>query len=232
VAAFPEFIDTIRTEVTAQDYRILVTDSDGGDGIAEPQYYGCAGKPGQLGAGLRRAKSGSGPDCGFDTDAPWMTQDQTDLEDTFACVAKVGTAGWALEFPMSSMVWAVGPELNGPDGCNEAFVRDDAVLVVTVISDDPDLDGKATDDAGMGDPQAWYDAVLAAKHGDASAAVVLGLVPNGDPLRGTTELFVELVEMFGDRGVLGEVMSPDYGPFFSEAVDKIDEACDSFVPPG
>jgi hypothetical protein len=42
----------------------------------------------------------------------------------------------------------------------------------------------------------------------------------------------EVVGLFGERGVIGSICEPDYGPFFQEAVGIIDAACDQFVPPG
>ena len=53
------------------------------------------------------------------------------------------------------------------------FLRDDAILVITVISDDPPSSG----DSAATDVMPWVDAVLDAKNGDPGAVVVLGLVP-------------------------------------------------------
>lgn len=66
-----------------------------------------------------------------------MRPEEPDLQGAFACGARVGTAGNPSERPMNGMTEALSPALNGPGGCNEGFLRDDAILVVTFISDDP-----------------------------------------------------------------------------------------------
>ena len=101
---------------------------------------------------------------------------------------------------------------------------------MTVITDDPPAPGD--DSSDVGSPQQWYESVVAAKHGDASAVVMLGLIPSGELPRHTTPRFVELVELFGEQGVLGNIRHDDYGPFFEDAVSKIDFTCDNFVPAG
>ena len=62
------------------------------------------------------------------------------------------------------------PELNGPGGCNEGFLRDDALLMVTFAANTPDIDS-------AGKPKLWADAVLAAKHGDPRVTPVPQAVP-------------------------------------------------------
>ncbi len=130
---------------------------------------------------------------------------------------------------MDSLVAAMGTDLNGPGGCNEGFLRDDAILVVTFISDDPNYE-----DAG--DAQSWYDAVVAAKGGNADAVVVLGLTPNFDgcqngsgPPKGAH--WSEFVALWGDKGLEASVCNLDYAPFFEQAVSIIDDTCDEFEPP-
>ncbi|MEB0161126.1 hypothetical protein, partial [Pseudomonas sp. AH2 (2023)] len=56
--------------------------------------------------------------------------------------------------------------------CNEGFLRDDALLVVVVITDewdgpgDPeDMGGQRDPPTSLGTPQSWHDAVVAAKNG-------------------------------------------------------------------
>jgi hypothetical protein len=54
-----------------------------------------------------------------------------DLEDTFACMAKLGTDGCGLEMHLESMIRAV-------DGRNPGFIRDDAFLAVIILADEDD----------------------------------------------------------------------------------------------
>jgi hypothetical protein len=51
-------------------------------------------------------------------------------------------------------------------GCNDGFLRDDALLAVI------ELTGTG-DNLTPGTPQSWYDALVAAKHGNEEAVVIL-----------------------------------------------------------
>jgi hypothetical protein len=130
------------------------------------------------------------------------------------------------------MVAAVSPALIGVGGCNEGFLRDDALLVVTFISDDPWFEDS-------GDPNAWFSALETAKGGDPARVVVLGLTPAWDDCRDGAGPpkgghWAQLVTMFADHGLHGNVCgsAAEYVTFFQMAVSVIDEACDDFEPPG
>jgi hypothetical protein len=154
-------------------------------------------------------------------------------------MAMVGTGGSGWELPISAVAAAVTTQ-NEPAGCNAGFVRDDAILVVTIISDDYPMPGIDDDLTSVGSPQEWYDAVVGAKHGDADDVVVLGIVDVATSTCMTSdagvvppaERFVQFVERFGDRGLTGDVCSADYSTFFDQAVALIDGACDEFTPEG
>jgi len=132
---------------------------------------------------------------------------------------------------MDSLVATMSAAMNGPTGCNAGFLRQDALLVITFISDDTFYEDS-------GGPQQWYDAVVQAKGGNPDAVVVLGLTPNfagcieGDGSQSTYgSHWSEFVALWGDHGLEASVCSLDYASFFAEAVSIIDEACDEFVPP-
>ncbi len=252
VASFPGFMESIQTTLSASDYHIMVTDTDdwtrctaanckSGDMSADSlcinaaKGYACKTKfdtcDNIIGAGVVHpaGKAASNALCSIEGGNRYIVDGQPDLSGTFACMATVGLAGHPSERPMDSMVATMSAELNGPDGCNTGFLRDDAILVITFISDDPNVE-----DAGT--PQDWYDAVLAAKNGNQDAVVVLGLTPafdgcgsNSKPNKG--KHWSEFISMWGDHGLEASVCSDDYTPFFDQAVAIIDEACDEFTPP-
>jgi hypothetical protein len=186
---------------------------------------------GTLGAG-RRLNS-SGDSCGLVGTRHFMLSDQPDLATTFSCAADVGTHGNGHEQPMAAMAAALSPLHNGSDGCNEGFLRDDALLVVTFITDEEDADSPGT-------PENWRQSAVDAKGGNEASVVVLGLVgdqhiPGGLPggpctneARGAPRL-QEFVESFS-FGSLGSVCAPDYTPFFEAAVTGIETSCREFVP--
>ncbi|MCR9165308.1 MAG: hypothetical protein ACE37F_23870 [Nannocystaceae bacterium] len=260
-ASFPGFIDAIQSNINAQDYRILVTDSDafatmganvsgcGADGTCEPLCASCS--PTDLcvctceaeatecvdpdascddthGAGKRRNEQGM--DCGIEGDQRYMTGSQPNLAETFSCLALVGDAGMAMERPVTAATKAITVQ-NEAGACNEGFLRDDALLVVTFITDDPPGANAPSqfEDAGyLAHPDRWFDALVAAKGGNPNNVVVLGIVSASFG----AEVFVDFVSMFGDRGLLGEITAPSYDGFFEEAVALVDVACDEFEPEG
>ena len=256
VAAFPGFIDAIQANVQAQDYHILVTDSDDDPTVAcEGMYpnvmcgdpsvcgdYPCGSYTQltscdkTLGAGVTTPRGGfteNGP-CGVPDGQRYITGTQPDLKGTFACIATTGVSGNWDERPMQAAVQAVSPGLLAPGACNEGFLRDDAILVVTVLSTG---DYDTSSEARLGDAQAWYDAIVAAKGGNADAIVFLSIVEpflGCDPLLGCagSPVYDELVNLFGPRGRAYDIDSDDYVPYFSEAVGLIDTTCDEFVPEG
>ncbi|MBW2523700.1 MAG: hypothetical protein JRI23_05970 [Deltaproteobacteria bacterium] len=250
IASFPGFMSAIEATLTADDYHIMVVDTDdktrctkanctsgdmnanelcvqpAGGYACNTTFEACDKK---IGAGVVHpaGKGASNQPCTVYGGNRYIVQGEPDLVGTFSCMAKVGLAGHYAERPMDSLVAAVSPEMNS--GCNDGFLRDDAILVVTFISDDPWYE-----DAGT--PQDWYDAVVAAKNGDPESVVVLGLTPNYPECRPNAEPpkgahWSEFVAMWGERGLEGSVCSDDYAGFFAQAISVIDDTCDDFEPP-
>jgi hypothetical protein len=253
IASFPGFIDTIQNTLSAtSDYHIMVADTDD---VTRCTPQNC--QSGNMNATTLCVQPAGGYACNTTFEAcdniigagvvhpagseasnmlctpfggnRYIVEGEPDMIGTFNCMAKVGLAGHPSERPMDSLVAAMTAELNGPGGCNEGFLRDDAILVVTFISDDPNYE-----DAGG--PQDWYDAVVAAKKGNPEAVVVLGLTPNfagcqpnAGPPKGAH--WSEFVALWGNRGLEASVCNLDYTPFFQQAVAIIDETCDQFEPP-
>jgi hypothetical protein len=252
VGAFPGFMAAIQSTLAADsDYHIMVVDTDewGRCNTANP-WSGIS--PGHatcndyiqqtvfeecdrtLGAGVVHpaGEYASNTLCTLQGGRRYIQPGEPDLGAAFGCIAQVGVAGHSAERPMDAMIAALAPAINGAGGCNEGFLRNDALLVVTFMSDDPNYEDALT-------PAEWYDAVVAAKLGDPNAIVMLGLTPhwdgcqaNNDGPRG--EHWAELIAMFGERGLHGNVCSTaeDYVDFFQAAVSTIDQACNEYVPPG
>jgi hypothetical protein len=182
ITSFPGFIEAISTTLDSDDFHLMVIDAG--------QVLG-ADCDGVLGAG--RTKNGAGVDCGFVGGNRYATEAQPDLAEAFACAGMRGSDGPGNEEAMQSMMQSIGP-LNEVGQCNEGFLRDDAILVLTTITDEeddpndtapnPQPDGScvpADDDLNSpGDPQVWYDAVLTAKNDDPQAMVVLSLLGDCD----------------------------------------------------
>ncbi len=252
IASFPTFMATIQTTLSAtSDYQIMVADTDDETRctpsncqsgamsanslcIAPANGYACT--PGlfdtcdnTIGAGVVHpaGDGASNMPCTIFGGNRYIGEGEPNRTSTFSCMAQVGLAGHPAERPMDSLVAAMSDTMNGPNGCNTDFLRDDAILVITFISDDPnyeDADG----------PQQWYDAVVAVK--DPESVVVLGLTPNFNgcqdgkgPPKG--QHWSDFIAMWGARGLEASVCELDYGPFFDQAISIIDQTCDEFDPP-
>ncbi len=228
IASFPAFIEAItETLDTVDSVHVGVVTSDA--------YASNAASCRSLGALVDHSESGA---CGPFADGNRFLTENDDLAAGFSCIANVGTDGDSLERPVSALVEAVSASQLEPGGCNEGFLRSDALLVVVVITDDVPF-WSDMDDAHIATPtNAWQPAIVDAKDGNPNGMVVIGFVPWGD-LECMSSVYadespnlIRFVEDFDDRGVLASVCSDDYGPIFDESIAVIDQSCDDFVPAG
>lgn len=252
INSFPGFIETIQETIADVDsYHIMVVDTDEwwNDCIAECVVFpflctfdgvnGCDGAPTvcdeTLGGGVTfpLGDDASNQYCDLTGGQRFITPAEPfdQLPGKFDCIASVGTNGDGSEKPMSALTEAIGPALNGPGGCNTGFLRDDAILVITLITDEEDT-------SSQGSPAGWYQNVIAQKLGDGSGVVVLGLindVPSDTPMcppdSQEPAKIREFIEMFSNR-IEGSVCAENYAPFFEQAVELIDTTCDEFDPIG
>ncbi|MGH1342789.1 MAG: VCBS repeat-containing protein [Nannocystales bacterium] len=238
IASFPDFIQAIEEQVEITNYHIMVTDLDGWgydyceSGCESLGYcegapeYGCGvtipASPCEavVGAGVIEpvGRDTTGLPCPiFTSDRRYLDHTQPDLEDAFACVAQVGTAGPGTEESLDRMIDALGDEGTSAGECNAGFLRDDAILVVTLITDEDNAEGVNGATA--------IEAVVDAKGGDQEAIVALGVISQSVSLE-------QFVNHFGDNALLGDIRAESYAPFFEEAVSIIDRVCDDFIPEG
>jgi hypothetical protein len=230
-AAFPGLRQALEQSANVSDLHVLVTDTDDGDGIG--LQLGSDTCEDTLGAGKRRSSARS--ECGIAGPERYLTSAQPEIDAAFACLADVGASGDFAEQPMAAMTGAVSAALNVEGGCNAGFLRDDALLVVTIVTDEDDR-------LSSGAAEEWRQSLLDAKSGDDAAVVVLGLLGDnnveggllGGPCSaigadGTPELqrFSQLMQ----HGALGSVCALDYTPFFEGAVSTIQAACGALVAP-
>lgn len=266
-ASFPGFVSAITEVAGVDDFHILVTDTDG----AVLDDFSCGGLPGCCDAvcgtgaaakcdgascpgdacgftgGAGRTVSGAGQSCAIQGGQRYLVAGQPDLGGTFACMAEVGTMGNGDERQAEAITLAIGPELAADGACNAGFLRDDALLVVTLITDEEDSpnDGADGDPNSPGDPASWAQAIVDAKKGSESAVVFLALVGDTDqpnamcsPIDADTGTGAEPAPRLRELaasftyGSSGSVCAADYSPFFADAVGVIDSACDEFVPVG
>lgn len=230
--SFPGFIAVIEQLLDARDSHVMVVSTSGrAEDESAPTLEAQACEE-VRGAGKRRSRLGI--DCGIAGGLPYMANGQPELAETFSCVAQQGITGSSFEAPMAATLDAIGAGLNGAGRCNAGFLREDALLVVTLITDEED-------EQSEGNPEDWRAALLAAKGGNEAALVVLGLLGDNhtdDGLLGgpcglldadgapRLQALVDSVD-----GFLGSVCAPDYAPFFQTAAGLVGGACSNFIPP-
>jgi hypothetical protein len=232
VQSFPGFMRVVEQALGASDFHIMVIDTDaGGVGDAISMFLGrgdaCAPV---LGAGHRQNQAGE--ECGIEGTQRYLDTTQADLAGAFSCVAQVGTLGNPSEAPVDAMLASLSPAINASGGCNAGFSRDDAILVVTLIGDEDDA-------TSSGDPEAWRQALIAAKGNNENSIVFLGLI-GGDGTAASSPACIasevdaaprlhQLIQAL-PFGTTGDICASDYAPFFAEAVSVIDTACEDFTP--
>jgi len=258
LASFAGFIDTIEQKLEGFDVHIMTANPDNGWPGYVCQYqpegcktnwpecgdwaegYDCATYPDmvtpcdkQLGAGLifNAGADAANKLCDLQDGKRYIMSGQPDMAGALECIAKVGWSGGGAAMG-DAMIAAISPALNGPDGCNAGFLREDALLVVTLITD-------SNYDPSKSYAKQQYEAIVAAK-GDPGAVVMLAVVKNapgdfepaekcdywGEPSYGT---FEDLLSRFPYK-VFGDICTSSFAPFFDQATDKISEACGSYIP--
>ncbi len=258
LASFPGFIETVEQKLEGFDVHIMTANPDGDWPGDVCQYqpegcktnwpecgdwaegYNCETYPDmvtscdrQLGAGLilNAGYYAANKLCALQDGKRYIMSGEPDMAGAFECIAKVGASGGTAAMG-DAMIAALSPALNGPGGCNEGFLREDALLVVTLITDSQDETSKSY-------AKQQYEAIVAAK-GDPSAVVMLAVVPNapgefepaekcdyeGGPSYG---IFEDLLSRF-PYTMFGDTCTPSFAPFFDQAADKIGEACGNFIP--
>jgi len=238
--AFPKFIATIEAKFSDFDYHIMVVDGDATWGFSTCDEkcpvqcvpdYPCGYTPtycdNKMGAGTVFPAGGDATNkpCNIDVDRRYMETGQTDLKETFACVAQIGVSGG--DRLGEALTAAMHSNINDPGGCNPGFLRKDALLMLTFISNTYDTPVKQFGSAGT--PETWTAAVREAK-GDLDSVVLLNIGDTMVPGCHEEDRLCQMVGLF-PYALNTEVWADDYGPFFDEATDLVETACAEFVPP-
>ena len=242
IGAFPQFIATIQDKFADFDYHIMVVDSGDTWGLetcnenCTPEGCSIPDYPCDklelvtwcddlLGAGtvFPAGSLASNKPCPVAPGRRFLTSDQPDLPDAFMCLAQVGVSGRGMMG--DALAAAVSHQLTGPGGCNDDFLRDDALLLVALLGDH---DKEGNPNASTGTPEQWSKAVLDAKHGDPNSVVMLSIGDPQCPWWG--DRLCKLLDAFPYHHI-GDILDHDYGPAFDKTTDLVEEACAGFVPP-
>lgn len=200
--AFPRFFSEITERLEGTDFHLMVTDTDGagyelicarlcpaaGEHAVLGEDQGiCAGFPcdsitdrgicdSTLGAGVVYpvGDNASNRDCDFPEGRRYLTSSDADLEERFLCSAAVGALGDGNERPVGAVLSALEVETR-PGGCSEGFLRDDALLVVVIVSDAGSTAAEL-DSTRVGE---WHDRLLALKCGREEGVVMITVTHDG-----------------------------------------------------
>ena len=253
--AFPAFIDIIESDFDDFDYRMMVVDAGGGySGLPDcDSCYMCIGCQGPgctdfggpadypcneettacdntKGAGVTMPANfnASNKRCELFGDNRYIIKGEPALKDTFTCIATLGE-GPKTAVAMEVMTAALQPEILDAGGCNEGFLRDDALLVLVVMQGD-------SDDLSPGTPKLWWEFLLEKKHHDPEAIVALVLshdldVP-GHVCLGDM-IFENPLHTFADtvaHGRFESICAKSFVPFLQEGADLVLDQCALLIP--
>lgn len=235
------------------DFQIMVVDADdtwgaskcstaaacpgdfGCAAIGEPLYPCWAPKAGEvtycdhaLGGGVvfPAAKGASNKRCPIPPGRRYLRRGDPDLAEAFECVGHVGYGAGGSA--VGKLVMDIdAPDLDGAFGCNAGFLRDDALLFVTLIS------AIGGDGSSPYNPLVWAQSLQATKDLDPDAIFMLGFLPDGEPgLCPSAEgggQFEEFVGYF-ENSLVRSVCSPSYAPGFAQAAKKALALCEPVLP--
>jgi hypothetical protein len=196
------------------DYRIGVLDS-----CPQPAGYHTRGLDGP---------------CNFASGEVWMDSSDPDLEAEFACVGNIDSSDAQCsgdnddEQPASAA--AASMEEPVLSGVNDGFLRNDALLVVIAITDEDEQPVPSES------PEQVYERLVAAKGGDVSRMVFLGIggasdcdglyghAEDASTLQAVTDLFIDQ-----GHGVFWDLCDGALEDGLGEAMAVIEHACDAWV---
>jgi hypothetical protein len=147
----------------------------------------------------------------------YMTE-RDDLDVTFPCAAQVGTTGSSEEQPLKALTSAV-VERGEAGECNDGFIRDDALLVAVIVSDEDD----------PGPAEYRYEKLVEAKGGHADNVVMVGLILEPDtecPIIGHANeglVIADFIGMFAHSFIAP--VCGDYATAFQQAIAVVEAAC-------
>jgi hypothetical protein len=234
LASFSGFVSGIQAQLgSADSYHLGVVTTDAYSNNAP----GCQ----TLGALVTQTggDSAAGLDClPFSSGARYLDDTEPDLDAKFSCIAQVGISGSGDEIQAQSGYTAVSFAMNAPGACNDGFIRDDALLVVVIITDEEDTPDcvpffGCLGGGSEGNPPDWFQKYSDAKGGIQENIVMLALVGQSDQNTCSADFGVRLIALTNwfFNGSVGDICAPDYSPFFNSAISVIEDACDNFTPP-
>ncbi len=182
-----------------------------------------------------KTTDGVGTACAFASGEVWMELGPN-LGTELACALAQGIDGDPDERPMDNVLDALSDEALMPEGRHEGFLRDDALLVIVLLTDEEDDLEKVTGWGSSGDPAAWVQTLVDRKGGFHQNVVPLSLIghepPNACPPfqwdgASGAEIAPRLIEFTESfpAGAYGDICELEYNTFLSSVVTGVASAC-------
>lgn len=229
IANFGNFVADMQTSLDGVDsylIGVITTDDyqdggwiDDGANTVNAQAPECQ----HLGGLVVQAQSGM---CKPFADGNNFITENDDLATKFECIANVGEDGDSDEYVGDALITLLA-EGQQNTGCNANFIRNDAMLIIVILTDE--------NDSSNSNENQWFQAVVDAK-GSEENVVVLSLIWDAGN-NNCTNAFSEtdgyqieaFTEMFTNHAV-GNICDDSYAGFFSSAIPTIESACENFEP--
>ncbi len=223
LAALDGFVATLADTFVSQSLHIGV--------IGTSEYWPYGDECTWLGDLLTTTQRGA---C-LPEDGPHFATSDDDLAEVVPCLLDLDLWG-GIQYPVTGAIAALSDEQAAPGACNEGFLRDDAVLGIFFITNDPPVDVDMDDAHPDAVTYFWDDALLAAKNDDPTALVVFGMVAM-EPVDCITYYaaentnLIELIDAFGSQGLRASVCEPDWGPSLEAGIDLLADTCAAWEGP-
>lgn len=162
----------------------------------------------------------------------FMTLASTTPEELMAAVM-LGEGGHPDERPAQRVLEAFADENIAPGGANHGFLREEALLVVLIVTDEEDDLEPATQWGSDGEPEQWAEQLAAVKGGHANDVVVLSIVGTEEEDHCDAEVATRLISLADafPRSAVGNVCEQEYASFLLDQHALLAEACANFTPP-
>jgi hypothetical protein len=145
----------------------------------------------------------------------------------------VGENGHPNERPMDFLIEALTGDVADAGNFNAGFIREDALLVVVLVTDEEDDLEQPTEYGSEGDPPDWIAGVAEVKSGIRRDVVPLAIIPTsgGDCSPDADAPRLEEFASGFPRGVVADACAAEYGTFLLGQIASIAEGCTYFSPP-
>jgi hypothetical protein len=172
----------------------------------------------------------------------WMVSSSTVLATELECALSVGADGSPNERPMDMLIASLSDDNLVPGGFHDGFLRESALLMVVLVTNEEDELEIDTSWGSAGDPPDWVAAVASRKGGWEHDVVVLSLLgldkPNACPdfqWDGTegaqvSPRLAEFTQAF-PQGAVGDICAQEYATFMLGVVPGVVAACANYTPP-